>query len=127
LAFKNIDEEFVSAIDALDNGQEIIEKKYNFRLFSISDLIKFFLPKKRTEREMKKSFCKSVRLIDFILSKKIAQELKKEQDSVKLKEIYEASDDKRLLIIEDRKISISLISEQYPSVLFVIKKQDNNI
>jgi uncharacterized UPF0160 family protein len=117
----------VSAIDATDNGQEICQMNFEIESFNLTDLIKMFVPKKRTDKKMQKAFWKSVRLVQFILKRKIKKEEKIEKDILKLREIYETAKDKRFLIIEDEKVNTNLITELFPDVLFALKKQSDDV
>jgi len=125
--WEKIDKEFVVAIDAIDNGQEIVEKKYGFKMFDLNDLLNLYFPKKRSENKMKKSFLRAVKLVQFILERKIKKAQKNLEDIQKLKEIYQNSKDKRFLVVEDEKISTSLITDLFPDVLFVVKKQKDDV
>ncbi len=124
---EKIEKKLVFAIDALDNGQQILEPKYDFFSYDLTNLIKLFSAEKKTDWRIKLAFCKSVRLIKFILKKEIFLAKKKILDEKKVLEIYEKSDDKRVLIFEDGGISLSSITENFPEVLFTISKKDKNV
>jgi uncharacterized UPF0160 family protein len=46
----------VSAIDATDNGQEICQMNFEIEYFNLTDLIKMFASKKRSDKKMQKAF-----------------------------------------------------------------------
>lgn len=125
LAWK-IEKKLVLAIDALDNGQSIQDFRYDFFNYDLTNLINAFYPKIKTNFRMKISFFKSVRLLDFILKKEIEKTNKLILDERKVDEIYKGSGDKRVLTFYED-ISTSSIIDNYPSVLFTIKKKEKNV
>jgi hypothetical protein len=68
-----------------------------------------------------------VKLLQFILEKKIKKEAKVDNDILELKEIYNQSEDKRFLIIENEKLNTNLITDLFPDVLFAVKKQSDDV
>ena len=123
-----IEKKIVLAIDALDNGQEIYEKKYDFAEYGLINLIKTFLPlKNKNKWKVKFAFCKSVKLISYILDKEITLAKKNIEDEKKVAEVYENSENKKYLIFYDNNISLSSIPEKYPEVLFTITKKEDNV
>ncbi len=115
-----IDRKFIQPIDALDNGQEICDYKYDIKLFDLSEIVKLNLSKKQTDFWMNISFRKNIRLIKKILNKKINFEFKKEESRLKLMEIYKNSTNKKFLVIDDETVDVSLITDLFPDVLFVV-------
>ncbi len=120
-----IDKNIVMAIDALDNGQEIYEKKYDFSSLSASDIIRSFFPlNEKTDKKMLRAFKKSVELIKEVLEKRILLENKRILDAKIIKKIYKKTKDKRYLVIPENVSTNSIDNENYPEVLFLIKKKD---
>lgn len=121
-----IEKKLVLSIDALDNGQEIYENKYDFFRYDLHNLISLFKPNKKSNFKMKIGFCRSVKLIQFILKKEIIRINKLVSDEKKVTQIYNDSGDKRVLTFYDS-VSTSSITDNYPDVLFTITKKEKNV
>ena len=127
LAWK-IEKKLVLAIDALDNGQSIYEYKYDFFNYDLTNLIKTYIPLgKKTDWRMKIAFCKSVRLVKFILEREIKSMKKILEDEIKVADNYKKSEDKRVLVFEEESISLSSITDKFPSVIFTISKKSPDV
>jgi uncharacterized UPF0160 family protein len=121
-----VEKKLVLAIDALDNGQSIYDYKYDFFNYDLTNLIKSFLPKKKNDLLMKIAFCKSVKLVSYILNSEMKLINKVINDERKVAEVYEKAEDKRVLTFYDE-LSLSSITDKFPSVLFTISKKKPDI
>jgi len=76
---------------------------------------------------MKIAFCKSVRLVKFILEREIKSMKKILEDEIKVADNYKKSEDKRVLVFEEESISLSSITDKFPSVIFTISKKSPDV
>ena len=122
-----IDERIIQSIDAEDNGIEIYKDIFEgVSPYCIFDYISALNPTWREKNmDPSKAFEQAVLEVKKILNR----EIERAKDSVlgkkKVQEIYEKSEDKRILILDD-KYSWRRIVNSYPEPLFVIRKQDDN-
>jgi uncharacterized UPF0160 family protein len=115
------------AIDALDNGQSIYEYKYDFFNYDLTNLIKTYLPIKfKNDFFTKIAFCRSVRLVRYILKKELQFIDKMIEDEKRIAEVYEKAEDKRVLVFYDD-ISLVSITDKFPDVLFTITKKESGV
>jgi len=124
---RSLEKKLFMSIDALDNGQKVCDYRYDCFVYDIGNLFKKFLPEKKTHKNIMKSFLKSVRLAKFILEKEIENYKRLELEAEKLDEIYNSAEDKRVLIFDDKGVSLNLIVEKHPEVMFMISKKDKNV
>lgn len=122
-----IDERIIQIIDAEDNGIEIYKDIFEgVTPYSIFDYISAFNP---TWMEKKKDPLEAFELAVVEALKILSREIERAKDSIlgrkKVQEIYEKTEDKRILILDDN-YSWRKIVNSYPEPLFIIKKQENN-
>lgn len=124
---RKVDEKVIQPIDAEDNGIEIYKNIFkNIFPYRMSDYIFTFNPT-WTERKTNslKFFEKAVALAKEILKR----EIKKVEDDIlgekMVREIYEKTKDKRIIIL-DNNYSWKKIISSYPEPLFVIRQIDEN-
>ncbi len=123
---EKIDQKIIQVIDAEDNGMEIYKNIFNgVNPYCLYDCISAFNPT-WTEKEMDslKVFEKLVDMVKLILGR----EIKKAKDYFigknKIQEIYNNTEDKRILIFDDN-YSWREIVESYSETLYVIFKDKN--
>jgi len=121
-----IDKKLVSPIDALDNGFDLVEKKYEVFPYLIQDFFRVMRPTWReTETDIDLMFLKSVALAKEILLREIvyAQDIKFANEAILL--IYEKTKDKRIIIF-DKNYPSSDVLNKLPETLFVVYPRDIN-
>jgi len=119
---KAIDEKLVTPIDAIDNGQEILEQKYDgIDPFSIDDIIGNMNPKLWVDasEEYDVQFMKAVELAGQILHRLRTAIKNNLLSQAYALDLYERAEDKRLLIT-DKHVAVSDILNRCPELLYVI-------
>ena len=124
---KKIDEKIIQTIDAEDNGIEAYKNIIDdLSPYCVSDYIYALNP---TWNEKNVDISKAFQMAIDEVIKIFKREIKKSTDSIlgkkKVQEIYEKTEDKRILVLDDNftwKKTVSL----YPEPLFVIKQNDGD-
>jgi uncharacterized UPF0160 family protein len=124
---QKIDEKLIQHIDAEDNGVEFYKENFPGAFpYCFSDFIFAFNPT-WTERDMNtlKAFEEAVEEVKKVLKR----EIKKVTDNVlgkeKIQKIYEKTEDKRILVLDDS-YSWKKIVSSFPETVFVIKQVYEN-
>lgn len=124
-----VDNKIVAPIDASDNGFDLIEKKHEIFPYLIQDVFAIFRPTALEKVNKDKQFEKAVILAKEILSR----EIKKANDKIEIEKIiqnfYENSKDKRLIIIDEPKVSRQEIwdaLQNFDEPLFVVYGDDKD-
>ena len=97
-----VDRSLVQLVDAGDNGQDVVTPKFpNIFPFTISGVVDLYRPTWKEEENWDKSFFEAVKLAKWAISREIkiiADALEAEKF---VKEAYEQSPDKRLIIMDE--------------------------
>lgn len=98
-----IEKILVEPIDAHDNGIPLAEYYYeDLRQFTISDFFYSYLPRvENTEEEIDKAFVKVVDIAKELILREVAKAKKVVEDEKKVRQVYESSLDKRLIVMEE--------------------------
>ena len=116
-----IDREVVQPIDANDCGVAITEdSSYGVAEYSISRIMNLFMPVDGDKNLLKASFLEAVSFATFVLKKEIKYKKHEISARQKIKEIYENTKDKRILVFEKRIPWENEVMEKYTKVLFVV-------
>lgn len=121
-----IDEKIIQSIDADDSGVEIYKNIFEgISPYCLSDYISAFNLTWTEKNNSQKVFEKIVELVKNILKR----EIKKAQNSIlsekRIKEIYEKTEDKRILILDDN-CSWRKNIDSYSELLFVIHPKSDS-
>jgi uncharacterized UPF0160 family protein len=124
---ERVDEKVIQSLDAEDNGVEIYKRIFeNVDPYCMSDYFFAFNP---TWTERNKSSLKAFEIAVFEAKNVLKREIKKAEDNIlgkkKIQEIYEKTEDKRILVLDDS-YSWKKIVSSYPETLFVIKQVYDN-
>ncbi|MEX2341011.1 MAG: MYG1 family protein [Candidatus Paceibacterota bacterium] len=118
-----IEEKLVMPIDANDNGISIYQlTEHNIKPVTISDVIAILCPARGSAEDADASFLPTVTLARVIIEKTIAHAKEKAEMKALAAEVYERTEDKRVLQF-DSPMSKSLMID-YPEVLFIISPED---
>jgi len=119
-----IDEKLVQPIDANDNGINLFEASHDIGPYTIQDALFSFRPSWKEEQDHDSRFMDLVPFIEKI----IKREIKKTTDNLEAKSIirliYDNTEDKRVLILDDNYPWFEYINE-YSEPLYVVSKKDN--
>jgi uncharacterized UPF0160 family protein len=119
-----IDERLVTPVDASDNGIETYEiKSEHFRPYILHNVIEVFRPTWKEQEEgltFDEQFDELVEVARALLLREIRNAQDIETGDGIVREIYEKSEDKRIVIIEGQ-YPWEYILSQYPEPLFVVK------
>ena len=123
-AAEMIDRKLAAPIDALDNGQSLVENKCDISPYYIQDLFFSIRPTwKETDRDEDAAFLECVELAKKILSREIIQI----NDALLAEEIiiaaYKNAADKRIIIL-DKHYPWELVVSNFPETLFVIYQRE---
>jgi len=126
---QHVDDYLVTSIDATDNGVNITKSVFpDIYSYSLHSLISAFLPSwKETESiDIDETFLKIVSFIKALLTR----EIKKAQDLIegeqKVAEIYNATEDKRLIIMDSYLPWKKELSRHPEQIYLVSKSSENN-
>jgi len=116
---KRIDESLVQAIDADDNGIDLITLKTIVAPYFIQDMFSIFRPSYTEEPDYDAPFLKMIGIAREILLRTI----RKTKDALKaesaVRQAYETAKDKRLIILNDRYPWADVLGA-YPEPLYVV-------
>ncbi len=116
-----LDKKLVQPVDALDNGVSLYENiPENPRPYIINDVISAFDPSWPEDQDFDGLFLKAVKMAKWILEREIikAQDIEKAKGT--LEEIYNKTEDKRIIVLEENYPWGSVLNK-YPEPLFVVK------
>lgn len=122
-----IDKHLVAPVDAHDNGFELVENKYDISPYFIQH---FFISMRPTWKEKNvnndEMFLKSVKIAKEILSREIIQNKDFVVAEEKIVSIYENSEDKRIIILDENYPHENVLSN-FPEPLFVVYPKTNKV
>ena len=122
-----IDSRLVAPIDAHDNGIDLVEKKHVISPYLIQDFFRAMCPTWREDKlNVDDMFLKSVEIAKQILSREIIHAKDVALASKSIREIYDKSEDKRILIFDKNYTSSEALAE-LPEVMFAVypRSSDN--
>ncbi len=119
-----IEQKLVMGIDANDNGIDLYKNNFSdVSVYALQDVISIFSPTALEDKEKDKQFLKAIVWAKEILER----EIKKANDRIEITKIirdfYEKSKDKRLVVIDKPKVSRYEIwdaLQDFPELLFAI-------
>lgn len=116
-----IDAKLMQPLDAHDNGVAIADYRFkNIRTYSLVDFFYSFLPSlHESEESLYRIFMYLVTMAKELLVREIAKAKNIIADEVKVREAYEGSQDKRIIILSED-LSWGRVFMEKPEVLFVI-------
>jgi uncharacterized UPF0160 family protein len=125
-AVELIDERLAAAVDALDNGLDLVENKYAVTPYYLENIFFSMRPTWREENlSQDEMFLKSVEMAKVILSREIIQA----QDRILAEEIvtsiYNNTADKKIIIL-DKNYPYEYVLNNFPEPLFVIYFKKSN-
>lgn len=111
----------VKPIDAHDNGIPLSEYFYeDLRYFTISDFLYSYLPRiDNTEEEINKAFMEVLVITKSLILREVGKSKKVVEDDRKVKQVYESSIDKRLIVMDEAN-GWNRILMSYEEPLFVV-------
>lgn len=118
LIWEGMDKNLVSPIDVFDNGIAMFEKKFDFSPYLIQDVFFALRPTWMEERNIDDVFFDCVAIAKTILVREIAQREASLAAFNKIQEIYEKSEDKKILVFDESYPDDALLNFQ--EVLFVV-------
>jgi len=121
-AAKNIESKLVCAIDAGDNGVDlVVEFKHETKPYFLQYAFNAFTPtwKNVNDESLYASFMECVEIAKKILAKEIAQSKDAIEARDRVLELYNQAEDKRIIIL-DKKYPYEETLSQFPEPLFVI-------
>ncbi len=122
-----LDQKLVSPIDAADNGIELIEAKKDVYPYLIQYAFGAMRPTwKEEDYNDDDAFLKCVEMAKVILSREIIQAKDARESEDALREIYNKTEDKRIIILDKENYPFDYFLSQYPEPLFVICKRNVN-
>jgi uncharacterized UPF0160 family protein len=123
---QTIDEKFVQQICAADTGAvDFSIKDLDWNAWTFDSVVKLFYPEKvDDDKQSYEAFIKCVEIAKSILEKIILKYTKKYKDTISVNEIYEKTDDKRILIF-DKYYSYTNALEDKSEVIYVIFPDSN--
>lgn len=117
---KIVDESIVQPIDASDTGYESFRaEKESLNTYVLDIMIKSFNPIKGRNEDAYKMFLKAVNIAFDILEREIYKAKQKKIDMEKVKEIYENTEDKRILVF-DEIMSFGKVLDDIPEPIYSI-------
>lgn len=118
-----IDNKLVVPIDADDNGIDLVEKKYKVFPYLVQDVLSVFKPSPLENMDVDKQFLKALEWAKEILNR----EIKKTNDQIQITEIiknfYQNSKDKRLVVIDAPRVlryDIWDALQDFPEPIFIV-------
>jgi uncharacterized UPF0160 family protein len=119
-----LDRELVEVIDADDNGvslyKSLIDEVYPF---TITDVIYSMYPTwKESDKDTDGVFLKAVAFAQTILSREIKRAKDKNEANYFIEEIYKSSEDKRIIVFDEKHLPKDSLSD-YPEPLFSVYKE----
>lgn len=117
-----VDEKIIQTIDAEDNGIDFyVKTKDGLSLFCFSDFIydinKTFAEKKDNSDKL---FASAVLIVEKVLKREIKRAKDYSESVLKMKEIYENTKDKRIIVLDDE-YSWDRFMSEFPEPLYVVK------
>ena len=122
-----LDKKIVQPIDAIDSGIEIHKQIIDgVRPYIFTDIVDCFNPMWPEKEDFDSAFCRLAEFSKDLLTREI-QKIKNKKEAEKiLREIYENSEDKRIIYINDN-YPWEDIFNKYPEPLFVIKSRNDGM
>jgi len=118
-----IDKKVCQPIDAMDNGIKTYETKIKgVQPYLFVDIVSMFIPSWPDEENFDEAFLEIVDFTKKILVKEIEKAKNKEKAREILKKIYNETEDKRIIFLDDN-YSWEDILNKYPEPLFVVKSR----
>ncbi|MDP3874959.1 MAG: MYG1 family protein [bacterium] len=121
-----IDTNLMQPLDAHDNGVAIADYRFKgVRTYSIVDFFYSFLPSlHESEEELYKIFMELVAMAKDLLTREISKARRLIKDEIKVREAYEISADKRILILSDELPWKRVLSEKLDVMYVVYPRND---
>ncbi len=124
-AAKKIDQKLAQVIDAGDNGISISKNLFeDASPYEFHNIIHAFLPTWREDTDKDALFLELVTFGKKILEREIVKAKSAEDDRKKVLEAYDAAEDKRIIILDERYSWGDTLSE-FPEPLFVIQPRED--
>ncbi|MDO8589661.1 MAG: MYG1 family protein [bacterium] len=122
-----IDINLMQPLDAHDNGVSIADYRFkNVRTYSIVDFLYSFLPSlHESEEELYRIFMQLVGVARELLLREIAKAKNIIAGEAKVREVYEASPDKRIVILPEE-LPWGRVFAEKPEVLFVVYPRNDS-
>lgn len=120
-----IDQILVAPIDARDNGLEIIDIKYGVYPYTIGQIIHSFVPNyKEEDDDIDNFFFKALDLALLVLKREIKVNKDIEEAQIILQNIYNASKDNQIFIL-DRRLPWEEFVSKNKEIIFVVSPKRN--
>jgi len=119
-----IDKKLVQPIDANDNGMKLFELNNDIAPYTIQDILFAFRPSWKEEQDHDSCFMSLVPFIEKIIKREIIKTTDNLKAESIIRLIYEKTEDKRVIVIEDNYPWFEYINE-YSEPLYVVSKKDN--
>lgn len=122
-----IDSNLMAPLDAHDNGVAIADYRFkNIRTYSVVDYFYSYLPGlHESEEELSRIFMQLVGMARELLVREIAKAKSLILGEIKVREIYEASADKRIIVLHEE-LPWGRVFRDKPEVLFVVYPRNDN-
>ena len=121
-----IDNKLVAPIDANDNGFDLVENKYDISPYGIENFFYSMRPSwSENILEMNKNFEKCVSIAKIVLEREIVYAKDFIQAQKEVKEIYEKTSDKKIIIL-DKDYSHQPNYSDFSDLLFVIYPRESD-
>jgi uncharacterized UPF0160 family protein len=118
---RKIDEKLIQAIDADDNGQELVESTHEATPYFLQDFLYVFRPTwKEDVKKNDESFFELVPIAKKIIDREIFVETAISEAFDRVKDIYNTTDDKRLIVVDDN-YPFEQILPEFPEPLFIVR------
>jgi len=122
-----LDREIVEPIDADDCGVDITKNLFDgLNPFAIGRIINRFRPfAHEKETSMDEAFTRAVFFAEEIIKREVAHTRDEISAREKVKEIYKSTEDKRILILEEKMPWEGVVTDELKEVLFVVYEQNS--
>ncbi len=120
-----IDYELVLGIDANDSGLILSKSNYDFFLYGLPSLKNSFYPLDNKKESYDEAFLKVLEIFKNIILNEIRWADKKIKDEKKFESIYNKSENKEVVWLEEE-LSLGKNFSKYPKLLYLVKKKDDN-
>lgn len=126
-AAKVIEKSLVTPIDAFDNAIDLVENKFAVTPYYLQHVFGAMRPTWREEDvNIDQVFLKAVDLAKQILIREIVQATDALEASRKIQEIYEQTEDKRIIILDKNYAADEVTYDSIPETLFIIFPRRTN-
>jgi uncharacterized UPF0160 family protein len=119
-----IDKRLVAPVDAVDNGMDLVERKYDVFPYTIQDFFRVMRPMwNETETNIDDVFIDCVEIAKNVLVREMKYAVDSVSSNKAISSIYENTQDKRILIF-DKNYPSSEVLNDLTEVIFVVYPRD---